>query len=88
MEPQYLELATQIFGASSLLGNVAMLRDLHFESTTYVIQVFKEQATSDGTDTQGSNVVCAVCQFQGNCNLRLAASTSAMPCMNQEPLFG
>ena len=49
---QYLELATQIFGASPSLGNVAMLRDLHFESTTYVIQVFKEQATSDGTDTQ------------------------------------
>ncbi|CAE7582536.1 unnamed protein product, partial [Symbiodinium necroappetens] len=49
---QYLELATQIFGASPSLGNVAMLRDLHFESTTYVIQVFKEQATSEGTDTQ------------------------------------
>ena len=29
-----------------------MLRDLHFEATTYVIQVFKEQASSDGTDTQ------------------------------------
>ncbi|CAE7319659.1 unnamed protein product, partial [Symbiodinium microadriaticum] len=84
---QYLELATQIFGASPSLGNVAMLRDLHFESTTYVIQVFKEQATSDGTDTQvkrlpmperaaraaeqqSSSVVCAGCQFQGNCNLR------------------
>ncbi|CAE7424754.1 unnamed protein product, partial [Symbiodinium necroappetens] len=49
---QYLELATQIFGASPSLGSVAMLRDLHFESTTYVIQVFKEHATSDGTDTQ------------------------------------
>ena len=49
---QHLDLATQVFGASPPLGKVAMLRDLHFEATTYVIQVFKEQASSDGTDTQ------------------------------------
>ena len=49
---QYLELAANVFGASPALGKVAMLRDLHFEATTYVIQAFKEQAASDGTDTQ------------------------------------
>ncbi|CAE7781121.1 kptA, partial [Symbiodinium sp. CCMP2592] len=49
---QYSDLATQVFGASPALGKIAILRDLHFEAKTYVIQVFKEQATSDTADVQ------------------------------------
>ncbi|CAE7226783.1 unnamed protein product, partial [Symbiodinium sp. CCMP2592] len=49
---QYSDLATQVFGASPALGKIAILRDLHFEATTYVIQVFKEQASSDTADVQ------------------------------------
>ena len=49
---QYTQLATQVFGASPAIGQIATLRDLHFESTTYVVQVFKEQATADGSEAQ------------------------------------
>ena len=49
---QYTQLATQVFGASPAIGQIATLRDLHFESTTYVVQVFKEQASADGSEAQ------------------------------------
>ena len=47
---QYQDLAVQVFGAAPTLGKVSSLRDLHFEATSYVIQAFKEQVTSDGVD--------------------------------------
>ncbi|CAE7247216.1 unnamed protein product, partial [Symbiodinium sp. CCMP2456] len=49
---QYTYLASQVFGANPAIGKIALLRDVHFEATTYVIQAFKEQATSDGTEAQ------------------------------------
>lgn len=49
-EAQYDLLAAKIFGDAPSLGQVAMLKQLHFESTTLIVASLNEQVKSDSAD--------------------------------------
>ncbi|CAE7235845.1 unnamed protein product [Symbiodinium sp. CCMP2592] len=49
-EAQFDEFSVKVYGAAPTMGQTAILRHLHFEATTLVVQTYRDMVTNDPSD--------------------------------------